>query len=74
MFSTLVRFTTKNLQNFSDTLMLDNVMFEVDAILSAPEITMKPSANEIYNIMVHSVKDFLERYCNKFDNCMIFFF
>ncbi|KAL7022048.1 hypothetical protein ACKWTF_012111 [Chironomus riparius] len=61
MFSTLVRFTTKNLQNFSDTLMQDNVMFEVDAILAAPEITMKPSANEIYNIMVHSVKDFLER-------------
>jgi dynein heavy chain len=62
MFSTLVRFTTKNLQNFSETLMQDNVMFEVDAILAAPEITMKPSANEIYNIMVHSVKDFLERY------------
>lgn len=61
MFSTLVRFTTKNLQKFSETLMQESVMFEVDAILAAPEITMKPSSNEIYNIMVHCVKDFLER-------------
>jgi dynein heavy chain len=61
MFSALVRFTTRNLQNFSEKLMHDDVMFEVDAVLAAPEITMKPSANEIYNIMVHSVKDFLER-------------
>lgn len=62
MFSALVRFTTKNLQDFSGKLMNDSVLFEVDAILAAPEITMKPSANEIYNIMVHSLKDFLERY------------
>lgn len=61
MFSALVRFTTRNLQSFSDKLMQSEVMFEVDAVLAAPEITMKPSANEIYNIMVHSVKDFLER-------------
>ncbi|KAG5670791.1 hypothetical protein PVAND_001030 [Polypedilum vanderplanki] len=61
MFSALVRFTTRNLQNFSEKLMHNDVMFEVDAVLAAPEITMKPSANEIYNIMVHSVKDFLER-------------
>lgn len=61
LFSSLVRFTTRNLQNFSDKLMQNETMFEVDAVLAAPEITMKPSANEIYNIMVHSVKDFLER-------------
>jgi dynein heavy chain, axonemal len=61
MFSTLVRFTTKNLQSFGEKLMQTDVLFEVDAILAAPEISMKPSANEIYNIMVHSVKDFLER-------------
>lgn len=61
MFSALVRFTTRNLQEFNDKLKHSDVMFEVDAILAAPEITMKPSANEIYNIMVHSLKDFLER-------------
>lgn len=44
--------------------MQSEVMFEVDAVLAAPEIIMKPTANEIYNIMVHSMKDFLERYAN----------
>lgn len=62
MFSALMRLTTRNLQQFSDKLMQKDVMFEVDAVLAAPEIIMKPTANEIYNIMVHSVKDFLERY------------
>jgi dynein heavy chain len=61
MFSALVRFTTRNLQEFNDKLKHSDVLFEVDAVLAAPEITMKPSANEIYNIMVHSLKDFLER-------------
>ena len=62
LFAALMRFTTRNLQNFSEKLMQNDVMFEVDAVLAAPEIIMKPTANEIYNIMVHSVKDFLERY------------
>lgn len=62
MFSALMRFTTKNLQEFSDKLMQSQAVFEVDAVLAAPEITMKPTANEIYNIMIHSVKNFLERY------------
>lgn len=61
MFAALVRFTTKNLLEFTEKLMKHEVLFEVDAVLAAPEITMKPSANEIYNIMVHSLKDFLER-------------
>lgn len=61
MFYALVSFTTRNLNEFNDKLKNCDVFFEVDAILAAPEITMKPSANEIYNIMVHSLKDFLER-------------
>lgn len=61
MFTALMRFTTRNLQEFGEKLMKNDVMFEVDAVLAAPEIIMKPTANEIYNIMVHSVKDFLER-------------
>lgn len=64
MFSALIRFTTRNLREFSVKLMTNETMFEVDAVLAAPEIVMKPTANEIYNIMVHSMKDFLERYAN----------
>lgn len=36
-------------------------LFEIDAVLSTPEIVLKPTQSEIYNIVVHSVKDFLER-------------
>lgn len=64
MFSALMRFTTRNLQMFSEKLMHNEVIFEVDAVLAPPEIIMKPTANEIYNIMVHSMKDFLERFVN----------
>lgn len=60
-FTSLMRFTTRNLQDFNDDLMGSRVMFEVNAVLATPEIIMKPTANEIYNILVHSVKDFLER-------------
>jgi dynein heavy chain, axonemal len=74
MFSALMRFTTRNLQDFSESLMQSEVMFEVDAVLAAPEITMKPTSNEIYNIMVHSVKDFLERYANNRSADVFFFF
>lgn len=75
MFSALMRFTTRNLQEFSESLMQSQVMFEVDAVLAAPEIIMKPTANEIYNIMVHSVKDFLERYVNNSScRCSLFSF
>lgn len=61
LFGALVRFSTRNLENFSNKLMEDEAMFEVDAVLAAPEIVMKPAAHEVYNIMIHSVKDFLER-------------
>lgn len=44
-------------------MLTNNVpIFQVDAILSVPDITMRPSAAEIYNIIIHSVKDFLERF------------
>lgn len=61
MFVALMRFTTRNLHDFNDKLLHNEALFEVDAILSAPEIAMRPTANEIYNIMVHSVRDFLQR-------------
>lgn len=61
LFTSLTRFTTRNLQEFNENLMGSSVMFEVNAVLATPEIIMKPTANEIYNILTHSVKDFLER-------------
>lgn len=37
-------------------------MFQVDAVLTAPDIQLKPTASECHNIIIHSVKDFLERF------------
>lgn len=37
-------------------------MFQVDAVLTAPDIHLKPPASECHNIIIHSVKDFLERF------------
>lgn len=55
----------KNLENFSETLRSNEnnsePIFEIDAILSTTEIVMSPSPTEVYNIIIHSVKDLLER-------------
>lgn len=61
LFTSLIKFTTKNLKEYSEKLMSDNAMFEIDAILASPDIVMKPASHEVYNIMIHSIKDFLER-------------
>lgn len=56
-----LRFITRNLEEFIGSINQNKPMFQVDAILSAPEIVMKPTETEVYNIVIHSVKDFLER-------------
>lgn len=61
-FSCLTKFVVKNLEDFAIALKGDKVIFQVDADLSAPEIILRPIASEIYNIIIHSVKDFIDRY------------
>lgn len=39
----------------------DGPLFQVDAQLMLPEIILRPTANEIYEIIFQSVKDFLDR-------------
>ncbi|KAJ6635868.1 Dynein axonemal heavy chain 10 [Pseudolycoriella hygida] len=61
MYNSLVKFTTSNLENFKAALRSDRPMFQVDAVLTAPDIQLKPTASECHNIIIHSVKDFLQR-------------
>lgn len=53
------------MENFCKTLRINDnnsePLFEIDAILSSNEILMRPTPSEIYNIIIHSAKDFLER-------------
>lgn len=39
----------------------NNVMFQVDAVLIASEVILRPSPNEINNIILHDILDLLER-------------
>lgn len=55
------RWTTTNLEDFGKALTKDEPIFQVDAVLVPPDIITRPTASEVNNIMVHSVKDFLER-------------
>lgn len=60
-FACLIRFCNKNLNEIAENLISSNPLYTVEASLSSPEIVLKPSTSEIYNIVIHSVKDFLER-------------
>lgn len=62
LFTLIVQLTTRNLDDFCKLLTGVEPIFQVDAVLNSPDIVMRPTANEIYNIVVHSVKDFLERF------------
>lgn len=60
-FACLIRFCNKNLSEIAENLISSNPLYTVEASLSSPEIVLRPSTSEIYNIVIHSVKDFLER-------------
>uniref|UniRef100_A0A4X2JQH8 Dynein axonemal heavy chain 10 n=1 Tax=Vombatus ursinus TaxID=29139 RepID=A0A4X2JQH8_VOMUR len=60
IYEALTRLVLKNLQSFN-TLVLGNVpLFQTETILSAPEIILHPSANEIDKLCVHCVRDCVE--------------
>lgn len=61
-FSGLVRLVRNNLSAFIDALDGEQEpLFQVDAQLMLPEIILRPTPNEIYEIIFQSVKDFLRR-------------
>lgn len=62
LFMLIVKLTTKNLADFSKLLTGVEPLFKVDAVLNSPDVAIRPNDTEIYNIVIHSVKDFLERF------------
>lgn len=54
--------TQNNLNKFLITLNDDATVFHIDAALSIPDVISRPTAVEIYNIIVQTVNDFLERF------------
>uniref|UniRef100_A0A1A9X2L6 Dynein heavy chain tail domain-containing protein n=1 Tax=Glossina brevipalpis TaxID=37001 RepID=A0A1A9X2L6_9MUSC len=60
-FRSLLDWSFKNLECFLERLLSKKPMFEVNAVLVLSEIMLEPSSSQIKNMIVHAVKDFLER-------------
>ncbi|KAF9424732.1 hypothetical protein HW555_000033, partial [Spodoptera exigua] len=61
IFLCLVRLTLENLEDFQRMLSENMPMFQVDAVLVPPDITMRPTQTEVCNILGYNVKHFLNR-------------
>jgi hypothetical protein len=51
----------KNLQNFNRLLLGEVSLFQVDASLAVPDVLLVPAANDVYNIILRTARDFLEK-------------
>ncbi|XP_059059014.1 dynein axonemal heavy chain 10 [Achroia grisella] len=61
IFKCLVRLTIENLEQFQRMLSEKTALFQVDAVLVPPDITMRPTAAECCNILQYNIKHFLNR-------------
>lgn len=60
-FSTFVQFVLRNLMDFEHFLVGNTAYFQVDTLLAVPDVSMRPTTTEVHNIIIHSIRDFLER-------------
>ncbi|XP_072163343.1 dynein axonemal heavy chain 10-like [Diadema setosum] len=60
VYETLTKMVLKNLTEFSAALVADKPLFQIEAMLSAPEIILAPAANEIYKLSMQCVRDCVE--------------
>ncbi|XP_067084612.1 dynein axonemal heavy chain 10 [Osmerus mordax] len=60
IFHSLTRMVLKNINTFNMALMGSTPLFQIDAILSAPEIVLHPKNSEVYRLLMQSVRDCVE--------------
>eukprot|EP00062_Callorhinchus_milii_P021625 gi/632978548/ref/XP_007905975.1/ PREDICTED: dynein heavy chain 10, axonemal [Callorhinchus milii] len=60
IYESLIKMILKNLQQINFNFLSYTPLFQVETILSAPEIVLKPSSNEIYKLTVQNIKDCVE--------------
>ncbi|XP_047141246.1 dynein axonemal heavy chain 10 isoform X1 [Hydra vulgaris] len=63
VFHSLLKFVTKNLQIFLSQIQSNKVLFQVETVLSAPEIILLPPATESYKMLLQVVRETVE--CTK---------
>uniref|UniRef100_A0A6I8PPI6 Dynein heavy chain tail domain-containing protein n=1 Tax=Ornithorhynchus anatinus TaxID=9258 RepID=A0A6I8PPI6_ORNAN len=60
IYNILTKLVLKNLQVFNSAVLGNVPLFQTETILTAPEIILHPSANEIDKMCVHCVRDSVE--------------
>jgi dynein heavy chain len=55
------RMVVNNLRNFNDLLLGKVSLFQVETSLAVPEVVLLPAANDIYNSILRSIREFLEK-------------
>lgn len=61
VYKSLYRMIVSNMEHFHSELQKDKPIFQVDGILAEPEVMLRPTATELYNLFIKTMKDFLSR-------------
>ncbi|CAL8247788.1 unnamed protein product [Merluccius merluccius] len=57
VFDSLVQMVLRNMQLFNKGLMGNTPLFQIETILSAPEILLQPKSNEVYKLIMNCVRN-----------------
>ncbi|XP_062480123.1 dynein axonemal heavy chain 10 isoform X3 [Pezoporus occidentalis] len=60
IYQALTQLIVKNLQSFNAAVLANVPLFQTEAILSVPEITLQPNASEIDKITIKCIRDCVE--------------
>ncbi|XP_063051673.1 dynein axonemal heavy chain 10 [Engraulis encrasicolus] len=60
VFNSLVKMVLWNIQMFNSALLGNVPLFQIETILSAPEIMLHPKSNEVYKLIMQCVRDCVE--------------
>ncbi|KAH1015210.1 dynein axonemal heavy chain 10 [Dendroctonus ponderosae] len=61
IYRALTTMTIKNMETFASKFENKELLFQVDALVVTPEILLRPTATEIYNIIIRNSHDFFDR-------------
>ncbi|NXF22299.1 DYH10 protein, partial [Rhodinocichla rosea] len=60
IYQVLIQLIVKNLQTFNATILENVPLLQIEAVLSAPEITLQPNDSEIEKMTMQSIQDCVE--------------
>ncbi|XP_076452214.1 dynein axonemal heavy chain 10-like [Babylonia areolata] len=60
VFDTITKMVLGNLNKLNKAVLEEKPLFQIDALLAVPDIILNPHTNEIFKLMLQSVRDTLE--------------